>query len=58
MLKSCNHTMFLEFGFSAGFFCVVPLLCLYNTLIIINFDVLKYITKIFKILIQCIFNAQ
>jgi len=32
--------------------------CLHNTLIITNFDILKYIKKIFKIPTQCTFNAQ
>jgi len=40
------------------YFYDVPLLCLHNTPITTNFDVLKYIKKIFKILRQYIFNAQ
>jgi len=36
----------------------ISLLCLHNRLIITNFDILKYIKKIFKILTQYIFNAQ
>ena len=47
-----------EFGFSVEFFCIVPLLYIHNILIIINFDVLKYIKKIFKISTQYIFNAK
>jgi len=44
--------------FFAEFFCAVSLLCFHNTLIITNFDVLKYIKKIFKISIQYIFNVE
>jgi len=40
------------------FSCAVFLLCLHNTLITTHFDVLKYIKKIFKMLVQYIFNAQ
>jgi len=40
------------------FFGADPLLYIYNTLIILNFDVLKYIKKIFKISTQYIFNVQ
>ena len=47
-----------KFGFFVGFFCVVPLLCLQNTLLATDFKILKYITKIFKVSILCIFNAQ
>jgi len=54
-MNSCEE---FEFGFSVGFFCVVSLLCLYNTLITTNFDVYKYIKKIFKISTKCIFKAQ
>ena len=53
-----KHPRFPEFRFSTGFFFVVPLLCLHNTLITTKFDILKYIKKIFKISIQCIFNAH
>jgi len=53
-----QHLCRVESGFSVGFCCVVHLLCLHNTLITTNFDVLKYIKKIFKILTQYIFNAQ
>jgi len=42
----------------SDFFCVVSLLYFHNTLIITNVDVLKYIKKIFKRSIQCIFNVQ
>jgi len=48
----------IEFGLSVEYFCVVPLVCFHNILITINFDILKYIKKIFKISIQYIFNAQ
>jgi len=37
----------VKFGFFVEFFGVISL-CFHNTLIIINFDVLKYIKKIFK----------
>jgi len=63
-IVQCNLYKF-ELGFSADifvlflyYFCASILLYLYNILIIINFDILKYIKKIFKILIQCIFNVQ
>jgi len=36
---------------------VVPLLRLHNRLTTTNFQVLKYIKKIFKVLTQCIFNV-
>jgi len=41
-----------------NFFYVVHLLRFQNTLLIINFKILKYIKIIFKILKQCVFNAQ
>jgi len=41
-----------------GLFCIVPPLYLHNTLFIINFDIFKYIKKIFKILIQYTFNVK
>jgi len=52
-----------EFGLFAGGFVfalssTVPLSYFHNKLIITHFNVLKYIKKIFKILIQCIFNIQ
>jgi len=56
-----------EFGFSDNLliffccfsiFCVVFLLCIHNILIIINFDILKYVKKIFKMSTQCIFDVQ
>jgi len=42
---------FNQFGFSIQFFFSYLLLYLYNILIIINFYILKYIKKIFKVLI-------
>jgi len=39
-------------------FCSVFLFNFYNISIIINFNVLKYIKKLFKILIQYIFNVK
>jgi len=48
----------VEFGFSTRFVRVIYLLCLHNTPIIINFDVLKYIKMIFKISTQYIFHIQ
>jgi len=42
-------TTIIKFGFSAGYFCTAPLLCLQNTLICIEFDVLKCIIKISKV---------
>jgi len=44
--------------FSVDFVCVISLLCFHNILIIINFNILKYIKKISKILVQCIFNVH
>jgi len=52
------NTIYKECWFSVEFFFSVSLLYLHNTLITTNFDVLKYIKKIFKISIQCIFNAE
>ena len=42
---------FFNLNFFADFLCIVSLWCFYSILIIINFNVLKYIKKIFKILI-------
>jgi len=42
--------MLLEFGFSTEFLCGVFLLYFQNTLMVIDFDVLKYIKSIFKLL--------
>jgi len=58
ILKFKKYLIFYEFGFFAVFFCVVPLLYLHNILITTNFDILKYIKKIFKISTQYIFNVQ
>jgi len=55
-LLHCCYCM--EFGFFVNFFCTIFLLCFYNTSITINFNILKYIKKIFKILIYCIFNTE
>jgi len=41
--NSIKNLNTVEFEFSAGFCCVVPLLCFHNTLIMTNFDDLKYI---------------
>jgi len=49
---------FVSIWILCGFFCIIFLLCLYNILIISNFNFLKYIKKIFKISTQYIFNAQ
>jgi len=57
MFKRNVCRFFFEFGFYV-IFCAVSLLCLYNTLIITNFNILKYIKRIFKILIQYTFNTQ
>jgi len=46
--------MKLEFGFFAEYFFDVLLLYLHNIMITTNFDILKYIKRIFKILIQYI----
>jgi len=53
-----SETWFFAFRFVPKFLCVISLPCLYNILIITNFIVSKYIKKIFKISIQCIFNLQ
>jgi len=42
------HGVKEEFGFSIKFCCAIFLLCLCNTLITTNFDILKYIKKYLK----------
>jgi len=56
-IYSSNQCM-NEFEFFVGFFCVISLVCIQNTLMATNFKILKYITKIFKVSILCIFNAR
>jgi len=57
LIRPVLTCMLWEFGFSTGFFCIVLLSCLQNTLIDINFDVLKYIKKIFKVSMSVYFKS-
>jgi len=49
-----KHQLIIQFGFSE-FFCVA--LCLQNTLMITDYEILKYIKKIFKVQISVFFNT-
>lgn len=58
MRESKKGDILQQFGFSDGFFCVVLMLFLQNTLIGTDFNVLKNLKKIFKTPISVYFRCS